>query len=92
MYTTDIQLIMQKNVEYSWCEKEKEKENITTQSVASPLTPHLSMITIVTFTFELWPLKLIGFTMINMSAKFNEEAHNGLVCIRFKAYFHMCPL
>ena len=27
--------------------------NITTQSVASPRTPHLSMIAIVTFTFEL---------------------------------------
>ena len=36
--------------------------NITTQSVASPRTPHLSMITIVTFTFELWPPKSIGFT------------------------------
>ena len=28
-------------------------ENITTQSVASPRTPHLSMITILTFTFDL---------------------------------------
>ena len=64
--------------------------NITTQSVASPRTPHLSMIPIVTFTFELWPPKSIGFTMDNMSAKFNEEAQNGLVW--FTAYFHMCPL
>ena len=33
--------------------EEREFINITTQSVASPRTPHLSMITIVTFTFEL---------------------------------------
>ena len=38
-------------------------KNITTQSVASPRTPHLSMIPIVTFTFELWPLKSIGVTI-----------------------------
>ena len=62
--------------------------NITTQSIASPRTPHLSMIPIVTFTFELWPPKLIGFTMVNMCAKFNEEAQNDLVCIWFTAYFH----
>ena len=67
-------------------------KNITTQSIASPRTPHLSMITIVTLTFELWSPKSIGFTMVNMSAKFYEEAHNGLVCIRFTAYFYMCPL
>ena len=67
-------------------------KNIPTQSVASPRTQHLSMITIVTFTFELWPPKSIGFTMINMSAKFDEEAHNGLVSIRFTDYFHICPL
>ena len=66
--------------------------NITTQSVASPRTPHLSMITNLTFTFDLWPPKSIGFTMVNMSAKFDEEAHNGLVCIRFTAYFHTCSL
>ena len=69
-----------------------EKENITTQSVASPRTPNLSMITIVTFTFEPWPPKSIGFTMVNMSAKFDVEAHNGLVSIRFKVYLHICPL
>ena len=63
-------------------------QNITTQSVASPRTPHLSMIPIMTFTFDLWPPKSIGFTMVNMSAKFNEEAQNGLVCIWFTAYFH----
>ena len=38
--------------------------NITTQSVASPRTPHLSIIPNVTFTFELWPKKSIGFTMV----------------------------
>ena len=26
--------------------------------------------------------------MVNMCAKFNEEAQNGLVCIWFTAYFH----
>ena len=37
--------------------------------------------------------------MVNMSAKFDEEAHNDLeeahndlVCIRFTAYFYTCPL
>ena len=68
------------------------KKNITTKSVASPRTPHLSMITILTFTFDLWPPKSIGFTMVNMSAKFDEEAHNSLVCIRFTAYFNTCSL
>ena len=48
--------------------------------------------TIVTFTFELWPPKSIGFSMVNMSAKFDEEEHNGFVCIRFTAYCHTCPL
>ena len=33
----------------------------------------------------------IWFTMGNMSAKFEEEAQNALVCIRFTAYFHICP-
>ena len=50
------------------------------------------MIPIVTFTFELWPPKSIGFTMVNMCAKFNEEAQNGLVCVWFTAYFHTCTL
>ena len=69
-------------------------KNITTQSVASPRTPHLSMILpiMTSFTFELWPPKSIGFTMVNMSAKFDEEVPNSLVCIRLTAYFHMCPL
>ena len=41
------------------------------------------MIPIVTFTFELWPQKSIGFTIVTykMSTKFDEEGHNGLVCI-----------
>ena len=65
--------------------------NITTQSVASPRIPHLSMITTVTFTFELWLPKSIGFTMVNISDKFDEEAHNSLVCLRFTAYFQ-CDL
>ena len=33
------------------------KINITTQSVASPHTPHLLMIPIATFAFELWHLQ-----------------------------------
>ena len=67
---------------------------MTTQSVASPRTQHLSKIPIVTFTFELWPPKSIGFTMVTykMSAKFDEEGHNGLVCIGFTAYYHTCQL
>ena len=53
------------------------------QSVASPHTPHLSMIPIMTFTFELRLPKSIVFTMVNMSAKFDEEALNSLVAIAF---------
>ena len=60
--------------------------NITTQSVASPCTPHLSMMPIVTLTFEAWPPKSIWFTMVNMSAKFDEEAQNTLVC-KFHSLF-----
>ena len=30
--------------------------------------------------------------MVNMSPKYDEEEQNGLVCIRFKAYFRTCPL
>ena len=30
--------------------------------------------------------------MVNMFAKFEEEAHIGLVCIRFTAYFPTCLL
>ena len=43
---------------------------------------------------SLWTVtsKSIGSTMVNMSAKFDEEAHNGLVCSRFTAYFHTCQL
>ena len=33
-----------------------------------------------------------GLSMVNMSAKLNEEAHNSLVCLWFTAYFHTCPL
>ena len=36
--------------------------------------------------------KSIGFTMVNMSAKFNEEKNYGLVCIWFTVNFHTCPL
>ena len=72
---------------------ESKTKNIITQSVASPRTPHMSMIPIVlvTLTFEMWPPKSIWFTMGNMSAKFEEEAQNALVCIRFTAYFHIYP-
>ena len=45
------------------------------------------MIPIMTFAFKLWLLISIGFTMVNMSAKFDEETHNGLVCLGFTAYF-----
>ena len=40
---------------------------------------------IMNLTFDLWPTKSIGsvrpLTMANVSAKFDEEAHNGLVPI-----------
>ena len=45
------------------------------------------MMTIVTFTFELWPPKSIEFTMVNMSSKLDEEAHNVLVAIMFTSLF-----
>ena len=37
--------------------------NITTQSVASPRSPHYSMMPIVTFNFDLGPPKSIGFIL-----------------------------
>ena len=42
---------------------------------------------------HLWTVtsKSIGFTMVNMSAKFDKEIHNGLVSCSH-AYFHICPL
>ena len=42
---------------------------------------------------HLWTVtsKLIGFTIVNMSAKFDKEIHNGLVSCSH-AYFHICPL
>ena len=72
------------NVSY---QNEPIAKNITMQSVASLHTPHLSMIPIVTFTFELWPPKSIGFTMVNMSIKSDKEAHNGLVCVGFTVFY-----
>ena len=33
-----------------------------------------------------------GLSMVYMSDKLNEEAHNSLVCLWFTAYFHTCPL
>ena len=58
----------------------KGKYNNAKRSIPAHPTP------IVTFTFELWPPKSIGLTMVNMSAKLNEEAQNGLVCVWFTAY------
>ena len=66
--------------------------NITTQSVASPRIPHLAIIPIMSFIFELWPPKSIWFTKVNMSAKFDEETHSSLFCIGFTAYICTCPL
>ena len=40
---------------------------------------------IVTLTFDLWPPKSIG--CILSSAKFDEEAHNGLVSMVFTSLF-----
>ena len=38
---------------------------------------------------HLWTVtsKSIGFTMVNMSAKFDKEIHNGLVSIMFTSLF-----
>ena len=65
--------------------------NIITLSVASLCTPHLSMMPILTFNFDLWPQKINEVypltIVINMSAKFGEEAHNGLVFSVFTSLF-----
>ena len=66
---------------------EFQNANITTQSVASPRTSLLSMISIVTFTFELWPPTSIGFTMVNMSVKFQWFSLYWV-----QAFFHTYPL
>ena len=47
---------------------------------------------IVTLTFDLWPLtskinSVHPLTMANMSAKFDQEEHNGLVTIVFTSLF-----
>ena len=44
---------------------------------------------IVTLTFDLWHPKSIGCILItvNMSVKFDEEAHNGLVSMVFTSLF-----
>ena len=38
-------------------------------------------------TFTLVTSKSIGFTMVNMSAKFDQEIYNGLVSILFTSLF-----
>ena len=45
--------------------------------------------TIVTLNFDLWPPKSIGFIPSPwfMSAKLDDEAHNGLVSIVFTSLF-----
>ena len=68
---------------------DQEAHNSLVAIVFTSLFPYMS---ILTFTFDLWPPKSVRFTMVNMSAKFDEEAHNGLICIRFTAYFHTCSL
>ena len=67
-------------------------ENIPTQSVASPRTPHLSMI-YVHCDLDLWPLtskinRVHPLIMVDMSAKFDKEICNGLVSIVFTRFSH----
>ena len=66
--------------------------NIPTQSVASPRTPHLSMI-YVHCDLDLWPLtskinRVHPLIMVDMSAKFDKEICNGLVSIVFTRFSH----
>ena len=61
--------------------------NIPTQSVASPRTPHLSMI-YVHCDLDLWPLtskinRVHPLIMVNLSAKFDKKICNGSVSIVF---------
>ena len=61
------------------------------QSVACPHTQLLSMMPIVAFAFDLWPPKSREIILSPwLSAKFDEEAHNGLSCSQ--ANFHKCQL
>ena len=68
-------------------------KNITTQSVASPRTPHYSMMPIVTFTFDLWPPKLIGF-ILSPWLTCLPSLMNKYTTVQFlscsQAYFHIC--
>ena len=64
---------------------DKDAHNGLVSIMFTSLLPYTS---IVTLTFDLWsPISKINrihpLTMANMSAKFDEEAHNGLVCIVF---------
>ena len=58
----------------------EETHNGLVSIMFTSLFPYMS---IVTLTFDLWPPKSIGIilpplTMVYMSAKFDEEAHNGV--------------
>ena len=67
-----------------------EKYNNTKSSI--PAHPTFVNDALVTFTFDLQNNRVQPLTMVNMSAKFDEEAHNGLVSIMLscsQAYYHI---
>ena len=71
----------------------KMTKNITTQSVASPRPP--TLFNDAHRDLHLWHVtskinRVHPLTMVNMSAKFDKEAHNHLVAIMFTSLFsHM---
>ena len=68
---------------------DEESHNGLVSIVFTSLFPYLS---IVTLTFDLWSPKSIGSILIiliivNISANFDEEAHNGFVSMLFTSLF-----
>ena len=74
---------------------DEEVHNSLFSIMFTSLFPYMS---IVTSNFDLWPPKSIELqcnplTMANMSAKFDEEAQNGLVSIMFTSLLqYICLL
>ena len=76
----------------TWVEKEGKNNNKYTNAKRS-IPAHPTFVNDTHRDLHLWTVtsKSIGFTMVNMSAKFDKEIHNGLVSCSH-AYFHICPL
>ena len=58
----------------------------------SSIPAHLTFVNDAHHDLHLWPVtskidRIHSLTIVNMSAKFDEEAHNGLVSIMFTSLF-----